>query len=380
MKRSRGIFVAVALLCGLFFAAQASASPANVAAKKAAVEKGSYGKLADGTEIEQYTLRNKNGAYAEVITYGAILTQLWMPDRSGKLGDVVLGLKDLHDYAETHTFLGATVGRYANRIAGGHFTLDGKEYTLAKNNGPNTLHGGNVGFNQKVWTAALVPGGKAAVRLTYVSKDGEENFPGTLTTSVTYTLTDDNALKIDYNAKTDKDTVVNLTNHSYFNLAGGGTVLDYTLYLNAAQYTPVDDTLIPTGKILSVKGTPLDFTKPEKVGARIDQFGKIGGYDHNFVVNGKPGTLRVAARVTDPSSGRQMSVLTTQPGVQIYTANGFNGSITGANGVVFVKHGAICLETQHYPDTPNHPNFPSTILHPGQTFHSETVYRFTAVK
>ncbi len=346
---------------------------------EATVEKSNFGTLEDGTVIEAFTLRNVRGAMVKVITYGGTLTELWVPDKNGKLGDVVFGFDGLKGYLGSHPYFGSTVGRYANRIAKGKFTLDGKEYTLAINNGPNSLHGGKIGFDRRVWKAEpLREPHAAAVRFTYLSPDGEENYPGNLSVSVTYTLTDENALKLDYSAKTDKATPVNLTNHSYFNLAGsGGDILGYVLYLNADWFTPVDATLIPTGEIRSVKGTPLDFTKPTPIGAHIAEIKDIGGYDHNFVINGEPGKLRLAARVSEPTSGRQMEVWTTEPGVQFYSSIGLDGTIVGKGGIAYKKYGALCLETQHYPDSPNHPNFPSTILRPGESFHSETIYKFS---
>ena len=346
---------------------------------EATVEKSNFGTLEDGTVIEAFTLRNARGAMAKVITYGATLTELWVPDKNGKLGDVVLGFDGLKGYLGSHPYFGSTVGRYANRIAKGKFTLDGKEYTLAINNGPNSLHGGKIGFDRRVWKAEpLREPSAAAVRFTYLSPDGEENYPGNLSVSVTYTLTDENALKLDYSAKTGKATPVNLTNHSYFNLAGsGGDILGNVLYLNADRFTPVDSTLIPTGEIRPVKGTPLDFTKPTPIGAHIAEIKDIGGYDHNFVINGEPGKLRLAARVSEPTSGRQMEVWTTEPGVQFYSSIGLDGTIVGKGGITYKKYGALCLETQHYPDSPNHPNFPSTIVRPGESFHSETIYKFS---
>ena len=357
--------------------------PVPVYARAAAnVDQTEFGKLPDGTVITAYTLKNAKGSWAKVITYGATLTELYVPDKSGKLGDVVLGFSDLQGYLGDEPFFGATVGRYANRIAKGHFTLDGKEYNLATNDGPNTLHGGKIGFNRKVWKAEILPGMTAAVvRFTYLSKDGEENFPGNLTASVTYTLTDTNQLKLNYHAETDQDTPINLTNHSYFALGGPGkNILDEILYLNADQYTPVDATLIPTGEIAPVKGTPLDFTKPTPIGAHINEIKGIGGYDHNFVINGKAGKLRLAARATDPTTGRQMEVWTTEPGVQFYASLHLNGSIVGKNGIAYPKYGGLCLETQHYPDSVNHPNFPSAILHPGKPYDSETIYKFSVTK
>lgn len=351
------------------------------AKKSAHVEKAAFGQLPDGTAIESYAVYNSQGASAKLITYGATLAELHMPDKNGKMGDIVLGFDDIQGYLSQHPYFGAIVGRYANRIAKGKFTLDGKEYQLFINNAPNSLHGGAIGFNRRVWKAEEVkrPGG-AGVRFTYLSKDGEENYPGNLNLSVTYILTDTNELKIEYAAETDKDTVLNLTNHSYFNLSGSdtGDILKYVLYLNADKYTPVDSTLIPTGEIASVEGTPLDFRTPTAIGARIAELKEIGGYDHNFAVNGKAGTLRIAGRVTDPESGRQVEVWTTEPGVQFYSAIHLNGTIKGKGGVAYGKYGAICLETQHFPDSPNHPNFPSTELKPGQQFHSETIYKFSA--
>ncbi len=326
-------------------------------------------------------MNNSASVAPYVMTFAEAPRELFMPDRHGKMGDIVLGFDDLQGYLGQHPYFGGTIGRYGNRIAKGKFTLDGKEYQLFLNNGPNSLHGGQIGFNRRVWKAEeLKDKDGAAVRFSYLSKDGEENYPGNLKVSVTYTLTNMDELKLQYSAETDKDTVLNLTNHSYFNLSGTdtGTILKYILYINADKYTPVDSTLIPTGKIESVVGTPLDFLKPTEIGARIGEIKDIGGYDHNYVLNGKAGTLRVAAKVTDPESGREMEVLTTQPGVQFYSAIGLNGSIKGKGGVTYEKYGAICLETQHFPDSPNHPNFPSTELKPGEHFHSETIYKFTA--
>lgn len=364
-----------------FASSSASNEPQTAAKHTAHVVQAAFGKLPDGAEIESYTLYNSRGASAKVITYGATLTELNVPDRHGKMGDVVLGFDDLQGYLGQHPFFGGTIGRYGNRIAKGKFTLDGKEYQLALNNGPNSLHGGQIGFNRRVWKAeALKDKDGASVRFGYLSKDGEENYPGNLKVSVTYTLTNTNELKLQYTAETDKDTVLNLTNHSYFNLSGTdtGTILKYLLYINADKYTPVDSTLIPTGKIESVVGTLLDFLKPTEIGARIAELKEIGGYDHNYVLNGKAGTLREAAKVIDPQSGRVMEVLTTQPGVQFYSSIGLNGSIKGKGGVAYEKYGAICLETQHFPDSPNHPNFPTTVLKAGAHFHSETIYKFSA--
>jgi aldose 1-epimerase len=347
--------------------------------QKTGVERAAFGKLDDGTVIEAFTLRNSRGASAEIITYGATLAGLWVPDRMGQEGDVVLGFDSLKGYLGDHPHFGGIIGRFANRIAKGKFSIDGQEYQLATNNGPNTLHGGEVSFDRRVWKGEPLSVAKgAAVRLTYVSPDGEEHFPGTLTAKVVYTLMEDDALKIEYTATTDKATAINLTNHSYFNLAGGGNVLGYILTLNASRYTPADSTLIPTGELAPVKGTAYDFTKPMSIGSRIAELEKVkeaGGYDINYVVDGQDGALRKAARVVDPASGRTMEVWTTAPGVQLYTANWLDGSIHGKRGVVYGKFGAVCLETQNYPDAINHANFPSAILRPGATYYSATIYK-----
>jgi aldose 1-epimerase len=372
-------WVAVLAFLGLAMIPSGVRAEGNPPAGEEKMEKKSFGKLPDGTEIEQYTLRSANGATAKVITYGATLTELWMPDKSGKSADVVLGFDNLEGYLGDHPFFGATVGRYGNRIAKGKFSIDGHEYSLFLNNGPNSLHGGKVGFNRKVWKAEPVKiAHGAAVKLSYVSKDGEEGYPGTLTTAVTYELSDDNALKITYHASTDKPTVVNLTNHSYFNLsgAGRGDILNEVLQIDADRYTPVDDTLIPTGELATVEGTPYDFRKATAIGARSAQVPKLGGYDNNFVLNGEAGKLRRVGSLYDPASGRNMEVWTTEPGVQVYISLGLNGSIKGIGGA-YPKFAAVCLETQHFPDSPNHPNFPSTVVRPGQAYHSETVYKFS---
>ena len=371
--------VAVLAFLGLAMIPSGSRAEGNSPAGEEKMEKKSFGKLPDGTEIEEYTLRSAKGATAKVITYGATLTELWMPDKAGKSADVVLGFDNLDGYLGDHPFFGATVGRYGNRIAKGKFSIDGHEYSLFLNNGPNSLHGGKVGFNRKVWKAEPVKiAHGAAVKLSYVSKDGEEGYPGTLTTAVTYELSDDNALKITYHASTDKPTVVNLTNHSYFNLsgAGSGDILNEVLQIDADRYTPVDDTLIPTGELATVEGTPYDFRKATAIGARSAQVPKLGGYDNNFVLNGDAGKVRKVGSLYDPASGRDMEVSTTEPGVQVYISLGLNGSIKGIGGA-YPKFGAVCLETQHFPDSPNHPNFPSTVVRPGKDYHSETVYKFS---
>ncbi len=337
--------------------------------------------MPDGAPVTMYTLHNDNGMEARITTYGGAVVSLTAPDRAGKWTDVVLGMDSLDGYRHQSNFFGALIGRYGNRIGHGKFTLEGKTYNLPKNDGDNTLHGGPEGFDKKVWVAKSVPGG---LELTYVSKDGEMGFPGTLTARVVYMLTDKNELRIDYTATTDKPTVVNLTNHSYFNLkgAGEGDILQHQVMINAAQMTPVDSGLIPTGELRAVQGTPFDFTKPTAIGARIDQndqqlnFGH--GYDHNWVLNKGNGGLTKAAEVFEPTTGRVMEVWTTEPGLQFYTGNFLDGKIRGKGGKVYPHRGAFCMETQHYPDSPNKPNFPSTELKPGATYHTTTLYRFSA--
>jgi aldose 1-epimerase len=372
--------LALLVLLAIIVVPVALRAEAGDAGKQEKVQKTSFGKLPDGTEIEQYTLSNSKGAVAKVITYGATLAELWMPDKAGKKVDVVLGFDNLASYAGDHPFFGATVGRYGNRIAKGKFSIDGKEYSLFLNNGPNSLHGGKVGFNRKIWTAEPVDSKHgSSVKLTYVSADGEEGYPGTLTVHVTYELSDDNALKISYQASTDKPTVVNLTNHSYFNLsgAGSGDILKEVLQLDADRYTPVDSTLIPTGELKSVDGTPFDFRKPTPIGERNSQIPGIAGYDHNFVLNGPAGKLRKIGKVSDPASGREMEIWTSEPGVQLYVSLGLDGSIQGVGGA-YQKFGALCLETQHFPDSPNHSNFPSSVVRPGKDYQTETIYKFSA--
>jgi len=339
-----------------------------------------FGPMTDGTPVKIYTLRNRNGIVAKVTEYGAILTELHVPDRNGKTGNVVLGFDHLDRYLKGHPFFGAIAGRVANRIGNGKFTLDGKEYALAINNGPNHLHGGLKGFDKKVWKSKPLSttDREVAVEFSCFSPDGEEGYPGNLTLTVVYTLTDKNELRIDYKATTDKATPVNFTNHSYFNLAGSGDIFGHELWLNADRFTPVDDGLIPTGEIKSVKGTALDFTKPTAIGARYKEAGlKTPGYDHNFVLNHGGKSLGPAARVFEPKSGRVMEVLTTEPGIQLYTANYLDGTITGVGGVLYPRHGGFCLETQHFPDSINKPNFSSVVLRPGDTFRSTTVFKFS---
>lgn len=342
-----------------------------------------WGTAKDGTAVELWTLKNKKGMEATISTYGGIIVSLTAPDREGKFADVVLGKDTLAEYEAGHPFFGCITGRYANRIAGAKFTLDGVEHVITKNGkGAHTLHGGKVGFDKKVWTAQAIEKPDAVgVALHYASADGEEGYPGQLTCVVTYLLNDANELSIDYSATTTKPTVVNLTNHSYFNLAGegSGTALDHELTIFADQYTATDDDLIPTGELASTKGTPLDFTSPHRIGARIEaDFNPLKqgvGYDHNFVVNGSG--LRPAARVREPKSGRIMDVLTTNPGVQLYTANHLK-DVKGKHEHLYQKRDALCLETQHFPDSPNQPSFPSAVLRPGETYHHETLFRFSA--
>jgi aldose 1-epimerase len=337
-----------------------------------------FGKTPDGTPVELYTLTNKNGMTVKIMTYGAIITEIHVPDKEGKSADVVLGFNNLEQYLKGHPFFGAIAGRYANRIAKGQFTLDGQTYHLPVNNGPNSLHGGTVGFDKAVWKAepAETPDG-LTLTLTHFSPDGDQGYPGNMHATCIYTLTNDDALKYEVTATSDKDTVVNLTNHSYFNLAGegSGTIDDQILTINADQYTPVDDTQIPTGEIASVKGTPFDFTTPTAIGDRIDQIPP--GYDHNYVLFSSSGSLAIAARAKDPKSGRVLEVWTTQPGIQFYTANYLDGTLTGIGGKPYIKHGAFCLETQHFPDSPNHPTFPTTELKAGDKYDQVTVFKFS---
>ncbi len=350
----------------------------------ATVQKSDFGKTADGTSVALYTLTNAKGMEAKIITWGGTVVSLKTPDRKGAMSDIVLGYDNLAGYAKGGAFFGALVGRYANRLAKGQFPIDGKTYTVPKNNGENALHGGIRGFDKRVWTAKELPGG--ALELTYVSKDGEEGYPGTLTATVTYTLTDDNRLRIHYAAVTDKPTVVNLTNHSYFNLKGDGDILGHLVTLNADRYTPVDAGLIPTGELRPVEGTPFDFRKARTPGERIGQADeqlKLGkGYDHNWVLNrvgAAAGTLSLAAKVEENGvSGRVMEIYTDQPGVQFYTGNFLDGTEKGKGGKVYNLHAGFCFETQHFPDSPNHPAFPSTLLKPGEKYDTTTEFRFSA--
>ena len=373
MKPMRKVIGTLALVAGV----------SGGLAAKTQVTKTSGGTLPNGAAVEVYTLKDEK-LEVQIATYGGEVLSIKVPDREGKVADVVLGFDTPGGYYENSNskgaaFFGPIVGRYANRIAHAKFTLDGKEYTLAKNNGDNSLHGGPTGFHNRMWMGKIIPDG---VELTYLSKDGEEGYPGNLSVTVRYTVKG-NELNIEYGATTDKDTVLNLTNHSYFNLAGqgNGTILQEQLQLNASRFTPVDSGLIPTGELKPVAGTPFDFLKPHAVGERInadDEQIKLGhGYDHNFVVDGGGKALTKTAEVYDPASGRVLEVLTTEPGVQFYTSNFLDGTIKGKQGIAYPRNGALCLETQHFPDSPNHPVFPTTELKPGEKFHSVTVFRFS---
>jgi len=337
-----------------------------------------YGTLPDGTEVDLYTLSNAHGMRVKIITYGAMITSVEVPDRDGKPANVTLFRDSLEDYLAGHPYFGCVVGRYANRIAKGKFTLEGQEYTLATNNDENHLHGGEKGFDKYVWKAQPIKtDGIVGVTMTHVSPDGDEGYPGELTAAVAYTLTDENELRMAYTATTTKPTVVNLTNHAYWNLAGAGSgkILDHLMMLGADEYLPVDEGLIPTGERKPVEGTPMDFREPQPIGSRIDQV--EGGYDHCYVLNKQPDEeMSLAARVVEPESGRVMEIYTTQPGIQFYTGNFLDGTVSGG-GVDYQKHDGFCLETQHFPDSPNKPDFPSTVLKPGETYEQVTIHRFS---
>ena len=370
--------IAILIVCGVALAA---------AAKHQSVKKENFG-TAQGTPVDIYTLTNAHGLEMRATNFGGIIVSLRVPDKQGRLDDVVLGFDKLDGYLENGPHFGGIIGRYANRIAKAHFAVDGTQYALAANNGPNTLHGGIKGFDKAVWKAEPFENSKGVgLVFTYTSKDGEEGFPGNLNVKVTYTLNNKNELTFDYEATTDKATPVNLTQHSYFNLAGEGhgDILGHQLTLNASRFTPVDKDLIPTGELRAVKNTPLDFTKSTVIGTRVndkkdEQMVLGNGYDHNFVINRKGPGLVFAARVYEPQTGRVLEVYTTEPGVQVYTGNFLDGTLTGKNGHAYQQRNGFALETQHYPDSPNHPDFPSTILKPGQFYRSRTVYKFSAGK
>lgn len=342
-----------------------------------------FGVTPDGEGVDLYTLTNGSGAEVTIVTYGAIIVSLRVPDRDGVLDDVVLGYDSLQGFIDASPYFGAIVGRYGNRIGDATFELDGETYVLARNNGPNHLHGGLVGFDKVVWTGESFDDATGVgIILTYVSQDGEEGYPGTLVSRITYTLTEDNALIVDFHATTDKATPVNLTQHSYFNLAGAGNgdILDHELMVMADAYTPVDSTMIPTGEIRDVTGGPFDFRTPVAIGARIEDDNRQlilgGGYDHNYVLSGGDTSPFLAARVYEPTTGRVMEIHTSEPGVQFYTGNFLDGSITGKDGRAYQRRYGFCLETQHFPDSPNKPEFPSTILRPGETYESRTIFTF----
>jgi aldose 1-epimerase len=372
---------------GLTGCASMSKSKSNTESK-GSVSEAPFGKMPDGTPVEIYTLRNRNGMEARIMTYGGIVQSLKVPDKNGKLGDVVLGFDSLDGYLspaylKANPFFGALIGRYANRIANGKFTLDGQEYTLPINDPPNCLHGGTRGFDKRVWKVVKADVGPHGPRLelSYLSKDGEEGFPGDLKVRTTYTVMEDNALRVHFKAATDKDTICNLTHHSYWNLRGSGNILDDIVYINADKFTPINSNLIPTGELEPVAGTPFDFRTPTAVGARINednqQLKYANGYDDNWVLNHTAGKLGLAARVVDPVSGRVLTVYTTAPGMQFYTGNFLDGTLTGKGGWVYQFRDAFAMEPQDFPDAPNHPNFPSAELKPGQTYKSTIVYQFS---
>jgi aldose 1-epimerase len=379
MKISRRAALLLLVPALLVFTAQT----ANTAEKSRLTHR-DFGATSDGKVAQLYTLTNAHGVEISITNFGATVVSIKVPDRSGTLGDVVLGYDNVAGYETGTASFGATVGRYANRIAHGAFSLDGQQYTLAKNSGENSLHGGKIGFSKRWWDAKDVSTKTApALQLEYLSKDGEEGYPGNLSVRVTFTLTDADELQIAYRAITDKKTVLNLTNHSYFNLAGSGTILDEKLMIAADKFSPVDSGMIPTGEARSVVGTPFDFLKPTVIGSRIeanDEQLKLGsGYDHNWILNSKGGAKPTfAASVTDPRSGRKLEVWTTEPGIQIYSSNFLDGTVKGKGGTAYVRRSAICLETQHFPDSPNHPAFPTTELLPGAKFWSATIYKFSA--
>jgi aldose 1-epimerase len=385
VKQHRSILIVMAVAAAVAVSSTDAIGQASSPAGVKMVSKAAFGKTKDGTPVEIYTLTNRRGMTAKIMTYGATLTELIVPDKAGQPANVVLGFDTLAPYLAGTPYFGATIGRVGNRIAKGTFTLGGKTYHLATNNGPHHLHGGNVGFDKVVWKAEVISAKDGqAVKFAHRSPDGDEGYPGTLDVTVVYTLTDANELRLDYTATTEKPTPLNLTNHSYFNLAGEGhgLILDQVMMIAADSFTPTDDLLIPTGKIAPVTGTVMDFTQPTPLGARIEKVPVAPpiGYDHNYVLRPAPAghAMRLAARVVEPKSGRTMEVRTTEPAIQLYTGNFLDGTIKNRNGVPYQKHSAFCLETQHYPDSVNHPNFPSTILEPGKTYRSTTVYAFSA--
>jgi aldose 1-epimerase len=372
------------MAAGLLAVSLAGCATMSSSNKSSTITKADFGKMPEGQPVEIYTLRNSQGAEARIMTYGGIVQSLTMPDKHGKFADVVLGYDNLQGYIDKTPYFGALVGRYGNRIGGAKFTLEGQTYTLATNNGPNSLHGGLKGFDKVVWTARpMVTSHGPALILTYLSRDGEEGFPGNLEVTAIYTLTDKNELKLEFTAHTDKPTVANLTHHSYFNLKGqgNGDILGHIVYINSDKTTPVDSGLITTGEFADVTGTPFDFRTPTPIGARINNPDKVlqygPGYDHNWVINKPPGKFGLQARVVEPTSGRVMEVWSDEPGLQFYAGNFLDGTINGKGGVAYQIHTGFCMEPQHYPDSPNKPNFPSVELKPGQTYHNTIVYKFS---
>ncbi len=370
------------ILCALACVAAGAVLVSHAAFASQEIKVRPFGETEEGEAVDLYTLVNSEGAQVEITNYGGIVVSLMMPDQEGEFDDIVLGFDTLDEYLEGHPYFGATVGRYANRIANAEFTLDGETYTLTANDGPNHIHGGDQGFDRVVWLAqAHTASNGPVLRLYYVSEDGEEGYPGNLEVMVTYTLTNDNELRTDFHATTDAPTICNLTHHSYFNLAGEGDILDHVVMMPADHFTPVDEELIPTGEIQSVDGTPFDFREPTPIGARIDdddeQLEQGGGYDHNWVYDKETGELTLLARVTEPESGRVMEVLSTKPGMQLYTGNFLDGSLTGKDGWVYEERHAFCMEPHYFPDSPNQPDFPSAVLRPGETYEHTIVYRFS---
>lgn len=379
------LLLGVAVFAALFISAEhSSAAPALGNTTLESIVSAPFGHAPDGRAVALYTLRNRRGMEAQVTTYGGIVTYLTAPDRKGHYADVVLGYDTLDSYLHSSPYFGALIGRYGNRIAKGRFLLSGQAYTLAVNNAPNSLHGGLKGFDKVVWTVAqaAVTREGPQLTLTYLSRDGEEGFPGNLHVTAVYTLTEENALRLDYTATTDKDTVINLTQHSYFNLRGHGDVLGHVVKINSARFTPVDSTLIPTGELRSVIGTPFDFQKPTAIGARIDQsddqlkFAK--GYDHNWVIDRSGPGIAVQATVYEPETGRVLEVSSTEPGLQFYSGNFLDGTLTGKGGWIYGFRNAFAVEPQHFPDSPNHANFPTTVLRPGDIYKNAIIYRFSA--
>ena len=372
-------------LATLGFGAACLVGCASMSKSKSTITQADFGKTADGKPVEIYTLRNAMGAEARILTYGGIVQKLTMPDKNGHFADIVLGFDNLQDYVDKSPYFGALIGRYGNRIGGARFTLKGKTYMLAVNNGPNSLHGGLKGFDKVLWQVQEAAIGKQGVKLelTYLSKDGEEGFPGNLKVTAVYTLTDNNELKLEFAATADKPTVVNLTHHSYFNLAdqGNGDILGHVVYINSEETTPVDAGLITTGEFKSVVGTPFDFRTPTAIGAHINdpdtvlQYGP--GYDHNWIINKPLGQLGLQARVVEPTSGRVMEVWSDEPGLQFYAGNFLDGTLTGKGGKVYQRRTGFCMEPQHYPDSPNKTNFPSVELKPGENYHNTIVYKFS---